>query len=565
MEFEIPESLATVLAGLIRADSPLAQRLNEHGVCHGKTVVSSQLFDAAALNTLYGLCKAADERELMFQMLALDNIFSAPDARQIPSLEMLIPGLVAYLARDAIDGWLYKRNKDGVLLPWLVHAMRHVMPAEGAPFVVVSLLANTLQAAGKDASGDHRMRHSGMTNAIMVDAHEIEGRSIPELLAERGYFKECAEFKREYEAHAQRFMAMQPKFGAQFVASDSAYLVALPTGSSASSRAGGNPSGAGPSTGLELVSFKKNAAPARCVNDEALLDRRFVMSADADFWRTSGVADGFDKVPLHAYLYLFHLGLHRNLWVHAQHLTDYRYKPELRDKLILPQAHRDLIDILTSEMNFLMEDIVEGKSGGTTILCRGAPGLGKTLTTEVYAEVVGKPLYRVHSGQLGITAESVEANLSKILQRAARWDSILLLDEADVYIRRRDNDLQHNAIVAEFLRTLEYFNGLLFMTTNRIADIDDAILSRCIAIIQYDTPSRDDAMRIWRSMAGQFDAELSDELIATLTQTYAGASGRDIKELLKLTAKFCKRKQMAFSEDAFAQCAAFRSIGAAAV
>ena len=131
--------------------------------------------------------------------------------------------------------------------------------------------------------------------------------------------------------------------------------------------------------------------------------------------------------------------------MHVQNLTSYEYKPELREKLILPVQHRELIDILTADMNVLMEDIVEGKSGGTTILCKGAPGLGKTLTAEVYSEVVGKPLYRVHSGQLGITAASVEQNLSEILRRAARWDAILLLDEADVYIRCRDNDLQHNA------------------------------------------------------------------------------------------------------------------------
>lgn len=554
MEFEIPESLANVLLGLIRADSPLALRLNEHGVCHGKMVVPSRLFDASSLNTLYGLCKAADERELMFQMLALDNIYNAPEARKIPSLEMLIPGLVAYLSRDAIDGWLYKRNKDGVLLPWLVHSMRHVIPTEGAAYVVVGLLANTLQAAGRDASPDPRMRHSGMTNAIMVDASDIANRSIPELLAEHGYFKECAEFKREHDGHAKRFLAMQPKFGAQFVATESAYLV------------GPAAAGSGPQAGaakLQFVSFK-GAAGVRCVNDEAVLERRFETGTDAGFWRESGVEANFDKVPLHCYLHLFHLGLHRNMWVHVQHLAEYRYKPELRDKLILPQAHRDLVDILTSDMNFLMEDIVEGKSGGTTILCKGAPGLGKTLTAEVYAEVVGKPLYRVHSGQLGITAESVEANLSKILQRAARWDSILLLDEADVYIRRRDNDLQHNAIVAEFLRTLEYFNGLLFMTTNRIADIDDAIVSRCIAIIQYDTPGRDDARLLWTSLAAQFRAALPADLVETLIATYPSASGRDIKELLKLTTKFCKVKQIALSADAFAQCAAFRSIGQAA-
>jgi AAA+ superfamily predicted ATPase len=241
-------------------------------------------------------------------------------------------------------------------------------------------------------------------------------------------------------------------------------------------------------------------------------------------------------------------------------MTEYRYQPELRDKLILPTHHRDLIDILTSNMNILVQDFVPGKSGGTTILCRGAPGLGKTLTAEVYSEVVGKPLYRVHSGQLGITAASVEESLTDILRRAVRWDAILLLDEADVYIRKRDNDLEHNAIVAEFLRTLEYFNGLLFMTTNRIDDVDDAILSRCIATIQYEVPPKDDAIRLWQSLSAQFNADLSDELIEKLTNTYSQASGRDIKELLKLTSKFCRAKNMPFSEDAFRQCAVFRGL-----
>jgi AAA+ superfamily predicted ATPase len=205
-----------------------------------------------------------------------------------------------------------------------------------------------------------------------------------------------------------------------------------------------------------------------------------------------------------------------------------------------------------------VQDFVPGKSSGTTILCQGAPGLGKTLTAEVYSEVVRKPLYRVHSGQLGTTAASVGATLSGILQRAVRWDSILLLDEADVYIRRRDNDLEHNAIVAEFLRTLEYFSGLLFMTTNRVDDVDDAILSRCIAKIQYETPSKTDAMLLWRLLGEQLGANLSDDLIEALTNTYHQASGRDIKELLKLTTRYCRAKEIPLSEDAFRMCALFR-------
>ena len=540
MDFEIPESMVNVLLEMIESESPLAKRLSEHGVCHGRMIVNSKLFDAKAMNTLYSLCKAQDDRALMFQMLALDNILGAPQARKIPDLDKLVPGLAAYFSRDVIDGWLYKRNKDGVLLPWLIHRLRHVVPDQGAPYVVIDLIANTMQAAGREESSDLRMRRAGMTNAIVINSHDIANRTIPELLTELGYFKECPEFKQEYEVQAKRFLKYQRQFGKQFVARNAAFTM-------------------DEKFRIGMLPFKAGTT-AKCVNDEEILDRRFEMMTDAEFWRQNGFEQGFEKIPLHCYVHLFHLELHQNIWVHVQNLTSYEYKPELREKLILPVQHRELIDILTADMNVLMEDIVEGKSGGTTILCKGAPGLGKTLTAEVYSEVVGKPLYRVHSGQLGITAASVEQNLSEILRRAARWDAILLLDEADVYIRCRDNDLQHNAIVAEFLRTLEYFKGLLFMTTNRVGDVDDAILSRCIATIKYEVPPKEDAMRLWKSLATQFHADLSDELVDSLSNIYAKCSGRDIKELLKLTSKYCKSKQIPFSEDAFRQCAVFRGI-----
>ena len=59
-----------------------------------------------------------------------------------------------------------------------------------------------------------------------------------------------------------------------------------------------------------------------------------------------------------------------------------------------------------------------------------------------------------------------------------------LLDEADVFVLERGLDLVQNAIVAEFLRTLEYFDGLLFLTTNRMNGVDEAILARCAAVIE---------------------------------------------------------------------------------
>ncbi|MFC0402293.1 AAA family ATPase [Paraburkholderia rhizosphaerae] len=537
MDFEIPESLIHPLLGMIGTSSPLARQLEAHGICHGNMVISSKLFDAQSLNSLYMLSKTQDDRGLMFQMLALDGIFNAPHARVIPSLDQLVPGLIAYLSRDAIDGWLYRRNKDGTLLPWLVNRMRYVEPEQGMPYVVVDMIANTMQSANSEQT-DYSKRRSGMTTSLMFNRSDIVDRTIPELLAEFGFYKECAEFRKEYEQHAQRFLKLQRRFGAQFLVTRAAFTI--------------------DAKGAPELARIVDGVTAKCVNDEERLERRFEMTCDPSFWRNAGIEAGFDSIPLHCYVHLFHLEWHKNIWAHVQHLTEYRYQPELRDKLVLPGNHRDLIDILTSNREVFVQDFVQGKSGGTTILCQGAPGLGKTLTAEIYSEVVGKPLYRVHSGQLGTTAASVGAALTGVLRRAMRWDAILLLDEADVYIRRRDNDLEHNAIVAEFLRTLEYFNGLMFMTTNRIGDVDDAILSRCIATIHYELPSKADSTRLWKLLAEQFGADLDDALIEELTVRYPKASGRDIKELLKLATRYCKAKQLPLSEDVFRLCALFR-------
>jgi len=268
----------------------------------------------------------------------------------------------------------------------------------------------------------------------------------------------------------------------------------------------------------------------------------------------------FKQLPVHAYLFLFHLELHQHLWVHVDDVLPYVYQPELKDKLVLPPEQTELIDILTAEMDVLQEDVVAGKSGGTTVLCAGPPGVGKTLTAEVYAEVTSRPLYRVHSGQLGLSVSAMEAALKEALTRAQRWGAVMLIDEADVYIKKRSDDITANAVVGVFLRVLEYFDGLLFLTTNRIDDIDEAIVSRCIALIRYHAPDVAARERIWGVMAAQFGLDLSAAMLKDLAVIYPQASGRDIKGLTKLVAKFCQHKALAPTLAVFARCAMFRAL-----
>ena len=246
--------------------------------------------------------------------------------------------------------------------------------------------------------------------------------------------------------------------------------------------------------------------------------------------------------------------------MHGDSMTRYVYDKSLRDKIILPQSHRDLLDVLTTDLGAFVADIIEGKSAGNVILCRGIPGVGKTLTAEVYSELVERPLYSVHSGNLGTTAADIEKNLKRIFVQAKRWNCVLLLDEADVFVVQRGYDIQQNAIVAEFLRSLEYFDGLLFMTTNRPDNIDEAIISRCAAIIGYTPPGRDGAAAVWHVMARQYDTTIPDDLLEEVLDMFPRIAPRDIKMLLRLALRVSISEGIALSPALFRRCAMFRDI-----
>ena len=122
--------------------------------------------------------------------------------------------------------------------------------------------------------------------------------------------------------------------------------------------------------------------------------------------------------------------------------------------------------------------MVQGKGRGLIGLLSGRPGCGKPLTAEAVAEVTKRPLYAVSAGELGTEVSKVDAQLTLILELSHRWSAVLLLDEADVFLQERDSkDVARNALVSIFLRQLEYFQGILILTTNRLGDCDPAFES----------------------------------------------------------------------------------------
>ncbi|KAF6834282.1 AAA family ATPase [Colletotrichum musicola] len=147
-------------------------------------------------------------------------------------------------------------------------------------------------------------------------------------------------------------------------------------------------------------------------------------------------------------------------------------------------------------------DMIRGKGRGLVILLHGAPGVGKTATAEAVAAENRRPLFPITCGDLGFTPAVVDKSLRDIFRYAHLWNCVLLLDEADVFLTQRERgggNLERNALVGVFLRVLEYYSGILFLTTNRVGAIDEAFQSRIHLSLSYPHLSLQDTVEILKS------------------------------------------------------------------
>ncbi|KAK0621937.1 P-loop containing nucleoside triphosphate hydrolase protein [Bombardia bombarda] len=183
-------------------------------------------------------------------------------------------------------------------------------------------------------------------------------------------------------------------------------------------------------------------------------------------------------------------------------------------KLVLPEGHKDIVRALVntharqvigggkiskSSANHEL-DIVKGKGRGLIILLHGAPGVGKTSTAECVAANAGRPLLPITCGDLGGTsAREVEENLETFFDLARKWGCVLLLDEADVFLSAREKgDIRQISLVSVFLRVLEYYSGILILTTNRVGSFDEAIKSRVHCTLYYPPLDDSQSFQIWK-------------------------------------------------------------------
>ncbi|KAK4549945.1 hypothetical protein LTR36_005246 [Oleoguttula mirabilis] len=206
------------------------------------------------------------------------------------------------------------------------------------------------------------------------------------------------------------------------------------------------------------------------------------------------------------------------------------WNPDCFDQLVLPAAQKDVVRALVSthaQSSLGFDDIVKGKGKGLILVLHGPPGVGKTLTAETVAEFCKRPLYMVSSGDLGTDSSTLDSRLSRILDMASTWKAVLLIDEADVFLERRSlHDMQ----------LLEYYEGILFLTSNRVATFDDAFKSRIHVPLKYNDLTVDAREKIWRNFLGKLEGGVDIDEGDYQALAQANINGRQIKNVIR-TAK----------------------------
>ena len=155
---------------------------------------------------------------------------------------------------------------------------------------------------------------------------------------------------------------------------------------------------------------------------------------------------------------------------------------------------------------------------------------------------------RISSGDLGQYSWDADSKLQALLKLALKCDAIVLIDEAEIFLAKRTSDsadsYRRNSLVSVFLTQLEYFQGVMFLTTNRDTDIDEAIDSRIHIRLQYDALGTNDRAKIWETQLkkDKFPLDWNRQVFNDLGREYE-INGREIQNLAHIAKRLSLQRK----------------------
>ena len=188
-----------------------------------------------------------------------------------------------------------------------------------------------------------------------------------------------------------------------------------------------------------------------------------------------------------------------------------------RHKPPRPVVTRYDLDLLNVESRYAVPRIVEAlrRRGHGTLCFHGLPGSGKTALAEHIAQSLQRPLMVRQASDLSSKfVGETEQNMARMFEEAQAEGAVLLLDEADSFLRSRRRAERNYEVteVNEMLQGMERFAGIFVCTTNLFDEIDEAALRRFTFKIRFHPLTPGQRLRMFAAEALDGDeSRLTDE------------------------------------------------------
>lgn len=170
-----------------------------------------------------------------------------------------------------------------------------------------------------------------------------------------------------------------------------------------------------------------------------------------------------------------------------------------------------------------LHQLVEGLRAANAgrICLYGPPGTGKSAFAQYVAQTLGKVvLLKRASDILGPFVGETEARMAAMFNEANDKDAVLILDEADSFLRSRDSAQRswEVSMVNELLTQMESFQGIFFCTTNLMTQLDEASMRRfdLKANFQYLKPEQ--SIKLFKDLCNKLSIDCSDLALKATSQ-----------------------------------------------